>query len=839
MLYDFFRFLRGVWEAVLLPFVILAIANLATDGWEAVIHLQDTLTVLFYFLCGCSHKNYPLSRSAIDAQRAALAAAAASRAASAQASAASAAVTESPRAASPTSASATRRRGYRAAVNSEDDNDADSEADFPSSVGAVSKRVTSDKDAVDREHSGHSVLDSADKTARTTLSSPTSSASPQELAPCIQRRLLLGKKGEVEEWLPALRGRVLVPPNYPLGASRSLHQLVSIVIGPIQQPTVATMPTRHPEPQWPPHFLRTSNVGSASAGNKGTSPNGVGGDAVGDPSTDDYSSSNSSATSNTLRHRSDHRAQAHGTPAAAATTARYRQASSVVYRRVSSRHLDFSNSRVAPHLIASITAHHVLSYPATRQKVLVMDLDETLCYVSTTTANMAGPPTFSEVIPTASGAELFHVWERPYARLFLSTVAKLFNVVLFTSASKPYADTILQRIDPDHLLKYRYYRQDCRLVSRGLLKKMCAVAGMRGVSPGSLAHHSSSDRSAVSSGGANPLGDFTTSAHGGGGGSSSSSSSGSNEGGCSTVNSDEESPGMGRDPAHRNAQVSQRRSTNNAVGSGGSSSSTGSNSNNNNSTWDDVPSSVAESVDAAADTPMRRDETRPSFPATARSFASARGLPTSFHTGLNANTSVSDSNSDIVSSTAEAVDDFSGLEKSVLNEHAKVLVKDLRALKVPPELLVMIDNSEECTLVNPENALIVSPYIPSLTKATPNEKSVSTVAAAAADPAPVLSGGEATAERQAADTTASADASASGAKSVSLSTGRQRSERGGRAAHVGADAAPAEEALLMGDDMTVNEGPEEDEVLLALLPMLECLLVVPDVRSILRLGKLY
>ena len=42
MLYDFFRFLRGVWEAVLLPFVILAIANLATDGWEAVIHLQDT-----------------------------------------------------------------------------------------------------------------------------------------------------------------------------------------------------------------------------------------------------------------------------------------------------------------------------------------------------------------------------------------------------------------------------------------------------------------------------------------------------------------------------------------------------------------------------------------------------------------------------------------------------------------------------------------------------------------------------------------------------------------------------------------------------------------------------
>ncbi|KPA73438.1 hypothetical protein ABB37_09881 [Leptomonas pyrrhocoris] len=744
MLYDFFRFLRGVWDAVVLPYVLLSIANLATDGWEAATHLRETLKVLVCFLSGRSHRGFPLSRSALEAQRTAVTAAAGSTAAGRKTPST---LPLGPRGVA--SPPPLLHCSYRA--GSEEENDADSEAEFPPGRQRPSVRGLSDEERRREGCTSGSTGAAADDD-----DGDDGSVSP---APLIQRRLLLGRKGEVEEWLPALRSRLLIPPHHPLCVSRSLHQLVSIVIGPIQQPTVSTMPTRHPEPQWPPHFLRTGH----NAGG------GVAGGGVGDPSTDEYSSSNSSATSSTLRRRSGH-------------TTRYRQASSVVYQRVSSRHLDFSNSRVAPHLIASITAHHVLSYPATRQKVLVMDLDETLCYVSTTTANMAGPPTFSEVIPTVSGAELFHVWVRPYARLFLATAAKLFNLVLFTSASKPYADTILQRIDPDHLLKLRYYRQDCRLVSRRMLRVMCAAVGKRGASSDSAGRQSSNDR--VGAGAREgAVGDFNPSP---------SEQHDDASGSGSTTSTDNDSAGGG--------------------GTGGVSSSSG-----------------AESADATA--------TQKATTTTTCSFASSGGLLTVGNTARSSSSSSTNSSISSGGNTNTAVaataEDLPVLEKSLINEHAKVLLKDLRILKVPPELLVLIDNSEECTLVNPENALIVSPFIPSLTKGSASEKTAVAAAAhptrgAARDTDTPRSDPQGEVKEAASPNTAAA-AVPDDARTKSASSGGPARE----------PTTPAEEVLLMGDDGAANDGPEEDEVLLALLPMLECLLVVPDVRSILRLGKLY
>ncbi|KAG5488063.1 hypothetical protein LSCM4_08288 [Leishmania orientalis] len=743
MLTDIVKYGRWLWDAVLLPYVITSISSLASDGWEAVTHLNESIVVLFYFLCGCSHRTFPLSRSAMEAQRSAAAAAAESVLASAR----------------------MRKRCY-GSVSEGEENDADNEADVKRA-----RHVSLSVDAV-------AVAKGAPASGRYVGEDAGTRDGANDGPPLIQRRLLLGKKGEVEEWMSAVRSRLLVPPHHPLCTSRSLHQLVSIVVGPIQQPTVSTMPTRHPEPQWPPHFLRTSSSGGVDIS---------GSNSLVDPSTDDNSSSNSSAAPHTLRNRTN----------TLAATARYRQASSVVYKRVSSRNLDFSSSRVSPHLIASITAHHVLSYPATRQKVLVMDLDETLCHVSTTTANMAGPPTFSEVIPTASGAELFHVWERPYARLFLSTAAKLFNLVLFTSASKPYADTILQRIDPEHLLKYRYYRQDCRLVPRGLLRKMCEVAGIRGLP---LAAGGGGGSSSVARGNSDRD-------RGGGGGSGDGSVPGDGGYGVSSGN-----------PAALGGLSSAASVAGRTIGSAANSD-------------DDCNKS---SGGGRGSTRCRGD----TLPPKARESVRGGGGAVSNDDALTASASVGAAAEDGSVDTG-----LPAIEKTAMNEHAKVLVKDLRLLKVPPELLVMIDNSEECTLVNPENALVVSPYIPSLSKITPPTRETTRRRGSRGRDERGNGGGAVTVQirRSKLSDEAASDTSEGRTATDASSKAGDGGAACGRPADDDDIAGGTSDDCIMADDIAVNDGPEddEDEVLLALLPLLECLLVVPDVRSILRHGKLY
>ncbi|CAG9567315.1 conserved hypothetical protein [Leishmania major strain Friedlin] len=738
MLADIVKYARWLWDAVLLPYVITSISSLASDGWESFIHLKESVIVLFFFLCGWSHRTFPLSRSAVEAQRSAATAAESTR------------------------ASARMTQWRYGCVSEGEDNDADSEADVKG-ARQVSVSVAA-----------ASVTEGATASGQCAGEGTSRRDGINDGLPLIQRRLLFGKKGEVEGWMSAVRSRLLVPPHHPLCTSRSLHQLVSIVVGPIQQPTVSTMPTRHPEPQWPPHFLRTSSSGGGTGGSS----------LLGDPSTDDNSSSNSSAAPHTLRHRTN-----------AAAAARYRQASSVVYKRVSSRNLDFSSSCVAPHLIASITAHHVLSYPATRQKVLVIDLDETLCHVSTTTANMAGPPTFSEVIPTASGAELFHVWERPYARLFLSTAAKLFNLVLFTSASKPYADTILQRIDPDRLLKYRYYRQDCRLVPRGLLRKMCAAAGMRGLPLGSGGAEGRSSVACGSSDCDRSGGGGSGSVAGGGVYGSSSSarplgrlSSAASIGGRhsgSTTNTDDDVNGSGRGGkgstrAWGNTLSSEAKVS--LLGSGGS---------------------------AAGDHAM-----------TASVLAGTAADRGGVDTGLPA------------------------VEKAAMNEHAKVLVKDLRLLKVPPELLVMIDNSEECTLVNPENALVIPPYIPALSKMAPPARETTRRRGSRGHDEQGSGGGAVEVQPQ--NSLKISDDDAGGPLEGRTATDASSNVDDSGAGRVQAAddddiTGGSSDDSSAADDIAANDGTEddEDEVLLALLSLLECLLVVPDVRSILRHGRLY
>lgn len=125
---------------------------------------------------------------------------------------------------------------------------------------------------------------------------------------------------------------------------------------------------------------------------------------------------------------------------------------------------------------AVITSSLTALFTKRRHKILVLDLDETLVYTSVTTAGMTSPPTFSEAIPTLRGAELFHVWERPWLQLFLRSMSRVYNIAVFTAAAPAYADPIIDRIDPSRCIKRRLYRGDCTPMTFQSCKRICHMS---------------------------------------------------------------------------------------------------------------------------------------------------------------------------------------------------------------------------------------------------------------------------------------------------------------------------------------------------------------------------
>lgn len=101
---------------------------------------------------------------------------------------------------------------------------------------------------------------------------------------------------------------------------------------------------------------------------------------------------------------------------------------------------------------------------------LVLDLDETLAHCrlepfSGLRHNFC--VSFEETRATG------FVYVRPFARLFLEVVARLFEVVVFTASSQAYADQVLNQLDPDGTcISFRLYRQHCTELSGGFLKDM-------------------------------------------------------------------------------------------------------------------------------------------------------------------------------------------------------------------------------------------------------------------------------------------------------------------------------------------------------------------------------
>lgn len=96
-----------------------------------------------------------------------------------------------------------------------------------------------------------------------------------------------------------------------------------------------------------------------------------------------------------------------------------------------------------------------------RRNVLVLDLDETLVHSSFDRSKYA-PGDLILPISYLGGHFEAYVKLRPHLLTFLSRMAEIFEVVIFTASVPEYADPLLDRIDPRHVLcHHRLYRSHC------------------------------------------------------------------------------------------------------------------------------------------------------------------------------------------------------------------------------------------------------------------------------------------------------------------------------------------------------------------------------------------
>lgn len=95
-----------------------------------------------------------------------------------------------------------------------------------------------------------------------------------------------------------------------------------------------------------------------------------------------------------------------------------------------------------------------------RNKItLALDLDETLIH---STLYPIPNPDFTFTVATSDGNRIvFFVLVRPGAIDVLEELGNLYEIVIFTSSIKSYADPIIDFLDKNKVIKFRLYREDC------------------------------------------------------------------------------------------------------------------------------------------------------------------------------------------------------------------------------------------------------------------------------------------------------------------------------------------------------------------------------------------
>ncbi|CAI5969504.1 unnamed protein product [Closterium sp. NIES-65] len=116
-------------------------------------------------------------------------------------------------------------------------------------------------------------------------------------------------------------------------------------------------------------------------------------------------------------------------------------------------------------LLPPLQPHMQLSNGRAARKTLVLDLDETLVHSS-----FSEPPNADFIVPlTMDGrTACVFVLKRPGVERFLSAMAPIFEVVVFTASLARYADPVLDLLDPTgELIHHRLFRESCVQMESG------------------------------------------------------------------------------------------------------------------------------------------------------------------------------------------------------------------------------------------------------------------------------------------------------------------------------------------------------------------------------------
>lgn len=92
------------------------------------------------------------------------------------------------------------------------------------------------------------------------------------------------------------------------------------------------------------------------------------------------------------------------------------------------------------------------------RKCLVLDLDETLVHSS---LKPVPSPDFIVPVEIEFNWHNFYVLKRPGVDNFLRKMGEIYEVVVFTASLSKYADPVLDRLDPDHTVAHRLFRESC------------------------------------------------------------------------------------------------------------------------------------------------------------------------------------------------------------------------------------------------------------------------------------------------------------------------------------------------------------------------------------------
>jgi len=109
----------------------------------------------------------------------------------------------------------------------------------------------------------------------------------------------------------------------------------------------------------------------------------------------------------------------------------------------------------------------LLPPPSTKDEgkpCLVLDLDETLVH-----AEREKPSSWDFEIFVEVGNNVYHIWvrKRPGLDEFLKSAAEHFELIAFTASMEEYGRAVVEKIDPEGLIKHVLARKQCTLVETG------------------------------------------------------------------------------------------------------------------------------------------------------------------------------------------------------------------------------------------------------------------------------------------------------------------------------------------------------------------------------------